>query len=81
MQQHTVQLDTLWVDIGHRAPTICDALLGLANYNVNYSQCKCEWVSQEYKVIIAANRHAKKMIEQSVESQKGVQALNVQMYK
>ena len=30
---------------GCKAPTICDVWLGLADYNDNYSQSKCEWVN------------------------------------
>ena len=30
---------------GHKAPTICDAWLRLADYNDNYLQSKCEWVN------------------------------------
>ena len=29
----------------HKAPAICDAWLGLANYDDNYLQSKCEWVT------------------------------------
>ena len=29
-----------------KAPTICNVWLGLAHYNDNYLQSKCEWVNQ-----------------------------------
>ena len=31
---------------GHKAPTICDVCLRLADYDDKYSQSKCEWVNQ-----------------------------------
>ena len=49
------------------APTICDVLFGVANYNNNYSQSKCEWVNQQHELILAMNSHALKRIQQSVE--------------
>ena len=52
---------------GHKAPTICDVWLGLADYNDNYLQSKCEWVNQQHELILAANRHALKRIKQSAE--------------
>ena len=52
---------------GHKAPTICNAWLRLADYNENYLQSKCEWVNQQHELILAANRHALKRIKQSVE--------------
>ena len=52
---------------GHRAPTICDAWLGLADYNDDYSQSKCEWINQQHELILAGNRCALKRIKQSAE--------------
>ena len=52
---------------GCKVPTICNALLRLADYDENYSQSKCEWVNQQHELILAANRHALKRIKQSVE--------------
>ena len=52
---------------GHKAPTICNAWLRLADYDDNYFQSKCEWVNQQHELILAANRHALKRIKQSVE--------------
>ena len=52
---------------GHKAPTICNAWLRLADYDNNYLQSKCEWVNQQHELILAANRHALKRIRQSVE--------------
>ena len=52
---------------GHKAPTICNAWLGLGNYNDNFSQRKCAWVNQQHKPILAANRWALKRIKTSAE--------------
>ena len=43
---------------GHKSPTFCDAWLGLANYNDNFSQSKCAWINQQHKLILAVNRQA-----------------------
>ena len=54
--------------------------LGLADYNDNYSQSKCEWVNQQHEIILAANRHALKRIKQGVEksvSQAGGKTLDI----
>ena len=50
---------------GHKAPTICDAWLGLGIYNDNFLQCKCAWVNQQHELILAANRWALKRIKSS----------------
>ena len=52
---------------GCKAPTICNALLRLADYDDNYLWSKCEWVNQQHELILAVNRHALKGIKQSVE--------------
>ena len=52
---------------GSKAPTICDASLGLAEYNDNYLQSKCEWINQQHDLILAMNRNALKRIKQSAE--------------
>ena len=52
---------------GHKAPTICNAWLRLADYDDNYSQNKCEWVHQQHELILAVNRHALQRIKQSAE--------------
>ena len=52
---------------GHKAPTICNAWLRLADYDDNYLQSKCEWVNQQHELILAVNRHALKRIKQSAE--------------
>ena len=65
---------------GCKAPTICDAWLGLGNYNDNFSQSKCAWVNQQHELILAANRQALKRIKTSAEksvSQAGGKALNI----
>ena len=63
---------------GHKAPTICNAWLGLANYNDNFLQSKSAWVNQQHELILAANRWALNRIfaEKSV-SQEGGKALNI----
>ena len=48
---------------GPKAPTICDAWLGLANYNDNFLQSKCAWVNQQHELILAANRQALKRMK------------------
>ena len=52
---------------GHKAPTICNVWLRLADYNDNYLQRKCEWVNQQHELILTANRHTLKRIKHSVE--------------
>ena len=52
---------------GHKAPTICNAWLRLADYDDKYLQSKCEWVNQQHELILAANQQALKRIKQSVE--------------
>ena len=65
---------------GHKPPTICDAWLGLGNYNDNFLQSKCTWVNQQHELILAANRQALKRIRTSVDksvSRAGGKALNI----
>ena len=52
---------------GCKAPTICNLLFRLADYDDNYLQSKCEWVNQQHELIHAANRHALKRIKQCAE--------------
>ena len=52
---------------GCTAPTICNAWLGLANYNDNFLQSKCAWVNQQHELILAANRQALKRMKVSAE--------------
>ena len=52
---------------GHKAPTMCDSWLGLANYNDNFLQSKCTWVNQQHELILAANRWALKRMKISAE--------------
>ena len=52
---------------GHKAPTMCNSWLGLANYNDNFSQSKCTWVNQQHELILAANRQALKRMKLSAE--------------
>ena len=63
-----------------KASTICDAWLGLGNYNDNFSQSKCAWVNQQHELILAANRWALKRIKTGAEksvSQAGGKALKI----
>ena len=41
---------------GRKAPTMCNAWLGLGNYNDNFLQSKCAWVNQQHELILAVNR-------------------------
>ena len=64
---------------GHKAPTMCDSWLRLANYNDNFLQSKCTWVNQQHELILAANRWALKRMKMSAEksvSWAGGKALN-----
>ena len=65
---------------GHKAPTICDVWLGLADYNDNSLQSKCEWVNQQHDSSLPQKRYALKRIKQSVEksvSQPGGKTLKI----
>ena len=37
---------------GCKAPTVCHAWLGLAQYNDQYSQSKSAWVNEQHKLIL-----------------------------
>ena len=52
---------------GHKAPTICDAWLGLGNCSDNFSQSKCAWVNQQHELILAVNKQALKRIKTRAE--------------
>ena len=43
-----------------KAPTVCDAWLGLAKYNDQYLQSKSTWVNEQHELILAVNRQALK---------------------
>ena len=45
---------------GHKAPTVWDAWLGLAQYNDQYLQSKSTWVNEQHELILAVNRWALK---------------------
>ena len=49
---------------GCKAPTICDAWLGLAHYNDQASTNKCVWLNEQGELIMSANRWALKHIKQ-----------------
>ena len=49
----------------HKAPTVCNAWLGLAKYNDQYLQSNSAWVDEQHKLILAANRQALKKIKQT----------------
>ena len=55
---------------GHKAPTICDAWLGLANYDDVHLRSKCSYIHEQYELITSANqcalKHIKVMAKQSV---------------
>ena len=50
---------------GHKAPTICNAWLRLAQYNDQYSQNKSTWVNEQHELILAANWQALRNIKQT----------------
>ena len=50
---------------GHKAPTICDAWLRLAQYNDQYLQSKSTWVNEQHELILAVNNWALKNIKQT----------------
>ena len=52
---------------GHKALTMSNSWLGLANYNDNFLQSKCTWVNQQHELILAANRWALKRMKLSAE--------------
>ena len=49
----------------HKAPTVSNAWLGLAQYNDQYSQSKSAWVNEQHKLILAVNRQALWNIKQT----------------
>ena len=50
---------------GHKAPTIYNASLRLAQYNDQYLQSESAWVNEQHELILAANRWALKNIKQT----------------
>ena len=52
---------------GHKALTICNAWLGLGNYNDNFLQSKCAWLNQQHELILTVNRWVLKRIKLSAE--------------
>ena len=50
---------------GQKAPTICDAWLGLAQYNDQASANKCAWLNEQHELLMSVNRQALKDIKQS----------------
>ena len=50
---------------GCKAPTVCNAWCGLAQYNDQYLQSKSAWVNEQHELILAANRQALKKIKQT----------------
>ena len=51
---------------GQKTPTVCDASLGLAQYNDQDSTNKCAWLNKQHELLMSANRQALKHIKQSV---------------
>ena len=58
MRHSTTRYQPYELMFGHKAPTICDAWLRLAEYDDKFLQSKCEWVNQQHELILAANRWA-----------------------
>ena len=50
---------------GHKAPTVCNAWLRLAQYNGQYLQSMRAWVNKQHELILAGNRWALKKIKQT----------------
>ena len=50
---------------GHKAPTACNAWLGLAKYNDQFLQSKSTWVNEQHELILAVNRWALQNIKQT----------------
>ena len=50
---------------GQKAPAICDAWLGLAQYNDQASSNKSAWLYEQHELLMSANRRALKHIKQS----------------
>ena len=67
MPHSTTRYQPYELMFGHKAPTIYNAWLRLADYDDKFLQSKCEWVNQQHELILAANRCALKRIRQSVE--------------
>ena len=50
---------------GCKTPAVCDARLGLAQYNDQASTNKCAWLNEQHELLMNTNRQALKHIEQS----------------
>ena len=50
---------------GHKAPTVCNAWLGLAEYDDQYSQSKSTWVNEQHELILPLNRWGLRNIKQT----------------
>ena len=50
---------------GLKAPAVCDAWLGLVQYNDQASTNKCAWLNKQHELLMSANRWALKHIKQS----------------
>ena len=50
---------------GQKALTVCDAWLGLAQYNDQASANKCAWLNEQHELMMCAYRQALKHIKQS----------------
>ena len=50
---------------GQKAPVICAAWLGLAQYNYQASANKCAWLNEQHELLMSVNRQALKYIKQS----------------
>ena len=47
--------------------TACDAWLGLANYNEQFSQSRCAWINEQQDVILSTIRYVQRQIKKTVE--------------
>ena len=55
---------------GQKAPTICDAWLGLAQHNDQASMNKCACLNEQHELLMSMNRWALKHIKQSAKRAK-----------
>ena len=53
----------------HKAPTICDAWLGLAHCIDQASTNKCVWLNEQHELLMSVNRQALKHIRQNAKKE------------
>ena len=48
--------------LGQKSPAVCDAWLGLAQYNDQALTNKCAWLNEQHELLMSMNRQALKHI-------------------